>query len=284
MPKYKGNMGQICIDGMNTLDHHDDGVPNQQIPKLGTHSHLNENPPIAYGSALEHCLIWIYNLRINHPCKDILMLPDDISAAFHQMFYHPSMMPVFALVFGCHLCIPASSIFGSCSLPGFYILAGELCAWAAGAINFWAAQACLMLDTVFPPEPTPTEVEGFQPALPNSFNLGAAVLTQHGMSALYLIFIDDTGNANTQSAIYNTVTTSILAAYLLFGFPGGDVWGNCPPCINAQKWMVQLQHWVTFLGFKINTQAMTLTWLLDKHQCLQQHITTIMEYFHAGGC
>jgi len=28
---------------------------------------------------------------------------------------------------------------------------------------------------------------------------------------------------------------------------------------------------------------MTLTWPLNKRQCLQQRITTIMEYFHAGG-
>jgi len=240
MPKYEGNMGRICVDGTNTLDSHDHGAPNQQIPKLGTLSRLDENPPIAYGSALERCLIWIYNLRIDHPHKDILMLLDDISAAFHQMFYHPTMMPVFASMFDCHLCILASSIFGSCSSPGFYMLAGKLCAWAAGAINFWTARARLMLDTIFPPEPTPTEVEGFQPALPNSFNQGAVVLTQHGASALYPVFVDNTGNANTQSHIYDTITALVLAAYLLFGFLGGDAWGNRPPCINAQKWMVQL--------------------------------------------
>jgi len=83
MPKYDGDLGQICIDGMNILDGHNDGAPNQQIPKPGTPSCLDENPPIAYGSALEQCLVWIYNLWIDCPHDNILMLPDDISMAFH---------------------------------------------------------------------------------------------------------------------------------------------------------------------------------------------------------
>jgi len=30
MPKYDGDMGQICIDGMNTLDKNDNGAPNNK--------------------------------------------------------------------------------------------------------------------------------------------------------------------------------------------------------------------------------------------------------------
>jgi len=108
-------------------------------------------------------------------------------------------------------------------------------------------------------------------------------LTQHGASALYPIFIDDTGNANTWANIYDTITALVLAAYLMFGFLGGDTWGNCPPCINAQKWMAQLRHRVNFLGFEIDTRDMMLTWPLEKRRRLQQHITTTMDYFHAGG-
>ena len=38
MPKYEGDMGRICVDGTNVIDSHDDGAPNQQIPKPGTPS------------------------------------------------------------------------------------------------------------------------------------------------------------------------------------------------------------------------------------------------------
>jgi len=222
MPKYDSDMGQICVDGTNVIDCTNDGAPNQQIPKPGTTSQWDENPPISYGSALERCLIWLYNLCIDHPLEDLLMLPDDISTTFHQIFYHPCMMPVFASVFDCHLCIPAGSIFGSASSPGFYMVVGELWAWAAGAIDFKQAQVRFMLNTLFPPEPMPVEVASFSTATPDAFNPGAAILMRHGAAALYPVFVDEMGNTNTRSKIYNTITASVLAAYLLFGFPGGD--------------------------------------------------------------
>jgi len=126
LPKYKGNMGHICVDGTNSLDATDDGAPNAQIPKPGTPGHLDENPAIAYGMAFQRFLMWLYNIWLDWPYNDILMLPDDISTAFHQLFYHPQMMPVFASVFEQFLCIPASTIFGSHSSPGYYMLPGEL--------------------------------------------------------------------------------------------------------------------------------------------------------------
>jgi len=95
LPKYSGNLGQICVDSTNALNSSNDGAPNRQIPKPSTPHHLNENPPISYSSALWQCLTWIYNVRLDHPSEDILMLPDNISTAFHQLFYHPSMMPIF---------------------------------------------------------------------------------------------------------------------------------------------------------------------------------------------
>jgi len=144
MPKYIGNMGQICINGTDVINKVDDGAPNQQIPKPGLLESLNENPTIAYGTALVCCLTWIYNLHIEHPTKDVLLLPDNISSAFHQLFYNPCMMPVFTLVFDMHLCILAGTIFGSCSSPTFYMLPGELHTWLAGALNFQDAQSHLV--------------------------------------------------------------------------------------------------------------------------------------------
>jgi len=53
-------------------------------------------------------------------------------------------------------------------------------------------------------------------------------------------------------------------AYIIFGFPGNDPWANRPPCINENKWTAQLTHLVTFLGFHIDTQSMTVTWPFAK--------------------
>jgi len=153
LPKYEGDMGWIYVDGTNTIDDINDGAPNSQIPKLGTPSQLNENLAIAYGMAFQQFLMWLYNVCLDWPYDDILMLPDDISATFHQLFYHPQMMPVFASVFENFLCVPAGTIFGSRSSPGYYMLPGELWAWLAGALPLANAQVQIMDNTIVPCQP-----------------------------------------------------------------------------------------------------------------------------------
>jgi len=170
-----------------------------------------------------------------------------------------------------------------CQLTRFLHVVGELWAWAAGAIDFQRACIRLMLQTLFPQPPMSTDIVNFSQAAPNSFNPGAVALTSHGASALYPVFVDDTGNVNMRSKISDTVTALVLAAYLLFSFPGGDTWGHRPPCINMQKWPTHLRHHVTFLRFEIDTCAMTLTWPVDKRHRLQHRINVIKENARAGG-
>jgi len=228
LPKYEGDMGRICVDGTNSINDRDDGAPNSQIPKPGTPGRLDENPAIAYGTAFQRFLTWLYNVRLDWPYDDILMLPDDISAAFHQLFYHPRMMPVFASVFEQFLCVPAGTIFGSRSSPGYYMLPGELRAWLAGALPLAHAQVHIMDNTTIPSQPSLACRRKFAQATRDALNQGAAHLTAHGVSALYPVFVDDTGNAHVHHLIESTVTASVISAYLLFGFPGGDTWAHRP--------------------------------------------------------
>jgi len=270
-------MGHICVHGTNTIDSTDDSAPNTQIPHPGTPGRLDENPAIAYGTAFQRFLTWLYNVRLDWPYDDILMLPDDISAAFHQLFYHPRMMPVFASVFESFLCIPAGTIFGSRSSPGYYMLPGELRAWLAGALPFGDAQVCIMDNTSLPPQPPLVDRRQFTQATRDAFNPGATTLTAHGVSALYPVFVDDTGNANVHHHMSSTVTASVLSAYLLFGFPGGDTWAHRPPCINEKKWNYTMSHRTTFLGFNIDTRTMQVTWPLDKQTRLRDRINEIIQ-------
>ncbi len=196
------------------------------------------------------------------------MLPDDISAAFHQLFYHPQMMPVFASIFEHFLCIPAGTIFGSRSSPGYYMLPGELRAWLAGALPFSDAQVHIMNNTTRPRPPSPDMSTTFVQATMDTLNPGATSLTAHGVSALYPVFVDDTGNANVHHKMIPTVTASVLSAYLLFGFPGGDTWGHRPPCINENKWQNTMSHRTTFLGFEVDTRSMQVTWPREKQNRL----------------
>ncbi len=283
MPKYLADMGRICMDATNIVGPFDNGAPNTRIPKPSTNNRINENPPISHGTALVCCLTWIFNLWIDNPTTDLLMLPNDILSAFHQLFYHPQMMPVFASVSEHYLCIPAGTIFGSASSPGYYMLTGELCAWLAGALSFGNAQACLLDSMVLLPAPSAQAVQTFAPASPDAFNPGAIIMTLHGASALYPVFVNDTGNVNTQEHIIPAITASVLSAYLVFGFPGSNAWANRPPCINEHKWRTDLTHTSMFLGFEIDTRNMTLTWPLDKHTWLHHCIMALLEAYSTHG-
>jgi len=55
-------------------------------------------PPVYYGTAFLRFLIWIYNLRVDHPAEDICLSADDIMAAFRRILYHPDMAILWATV------------------------------------------------------------------------------------------------------------------------------------------------------------------------------------------
>jgi len=178
-------MGRICVDAANILGPSDNGAPNTNIPKPGTPDWLDENPPISYGTTLVHCLTWIFNLWINHPSVNLLMLLDDISSTFHQLFYHPQMMPIFASVFELYLCIPTGTIFDSASSPGYYMLSGELHTWLLGALHFGDAHTRLVDSMVLPPAPMAPKVQSFGAAVSDALNPGAITLMSHGTTSLY---------------------------------------------------------------------------------------------------
>jgi len=63
MLKYLGDMGRICVDATNTITHNDDGAPNSQIPRPGTPSWLDKNPP----NSIQVSIYSLLDLVIQHP-------------------------------------------------------------------------------------------------------------------------------------------------------------------------------------------------------------------------
>jgi len=129
------------------------------------------------------------------------------------------------------------------------MLAGELRAWLTGAFNFGTAHTQLVGNSILSTELTQADTITFTTASADMFNPGAENLTSNGMSALYPVFVDDTANTNTRSCILQTITASVLSAYVIFGLPSSDLWGNWPPCINENKWRTDLTHHMNYLGF-----------------------------------
>jgi len=89
-------MGHICVDATNTIPRTYNRAPNSQIPGPSTQSWLDENlPPIYYRSAFTQWLTWIYNVWVDHPTNDILIMPNDIISIPPAVLYHLCFMPVF---------------------------------------------------------------------------------------------------------------------------------------------------------------------------------------------
>jgi len=106
------------------------------------------------------------------------------------------------------------------------MLPGKLWAWLAGALPLGHAQVHIMDNMIIPSQPSMTCCQTFVQATQDALNPSTTTLTAHGISTLYLVFVDDTSNANVHHQIASTVTASVLLAYLLFGFPGSNTWAH----------------------------------------------------------
>ena len=88
-------------------------------------THIGNEPPIRFASALTRHLSRIYNLRITYPDEDIPTFSDDASGEFKTTKLHPDVATAFAYAYRTHLCVPTAAIFGSnTSPPNFEPIAG----------------------------------------------------------------------------------------------------------------------------------------------------------------
>ena len=159
-PHQLGDTGRLCIDPSSKISVSDDGNPNSQIPDAGLDP--DANPSVAYGTAFERFLRYVYNLRLDHPDEDILLSADDISAAFRRVNYNQEVAVVFSCVLDCFLIIPVGMIFGAKNSPSYYMTPGELRAHLARHLpSLTDARTRLGDSIVLPPPPTPTDVATF---------------------------------------------------------------------------------------------------------------------------
>ena len=264
--RYGDPKPRLCVDPTTTLSADDIGNVNRFLPSPGINQ--DENPSIYYGTAFLRYLIWIWNLRISYPDEDILQMTDDISAAFHRVLYHPDISIAFSAVWLGYLVVAIGMIFGAVPSPAFYMLLGEMRAHLAQHMLLPTPlpQLPLVQHLILPPPPTPHEVAAFGQAVRDSLNQGILFATSDFPERRMPPYVDDTGNAHVRRHFITAVTASLLAAYIMFGFPDEDP--NRPPCINPKKWNNQVSWHVTFLGYHIDSRLMRVAWPLDKRKKL----------------
>ena len=224
----------------------DNGAPNDRIPKAGKEGYEKDNPKVHYGSAMRRTLEHIWSLRAKYPSEDILMLIDDVSAAFRWVTYHPVTSLAFCTVLGDMLVIPVTQTFGTRSSPSFYMIPAEIRAHVAVTLSFDTVSAVLCRTLMQPALPDEALVRTWPRARADAAQ-PLSRLTQSPNERACAPFVDDTNNVHTRTNVAACVNASILAAYIVFAFPGES---RLPPPINAKKW-VNIAHWLVHIpGFR----------------------------------
>jgi hypothetical protein len=259
--------GRICVDCTNGPD--PKGAANTYIPKPSVDNE-EQCPPVFYQSAFRRLLRRILQMRISRPAEPILVHADDIEAAFRRILYHPDMAIAFGYVFEDYLMIPVGEVFGSRSAPSFYcVLADVRQALAAitpptSSSNFHSlvnhchrhVDESLPLAQV-PPDSHHPRLSGLE--LERAFNAS---------------FVDDNGVVAFLRNILSAINQSVTSAFTVFGASGVDRRGDC---LQHEKWDNTVSEEFLFLGFLINTRAMTVSWPFFKRKRLFDELDTILK-------
>jgi hypothetical protein len=248
------------------------GSINTQIGKPGI-ADPDECPPVYYGDAFMRFITEVWRMRLTRPFKDILCHCDDIDAAFRRILYHPDMAIAFAYVFNDYLIVPVGQVFGSRSAPSFFSLTSDVRAWIATTQDL-PSDPLTPLAQYAELQPLPTlwnPVQDLTPACPDPYYQPHS--TNEEACFLNATFVDDNGIAAYRDRMPQALHQSVVAAYTVYGFPGED---RRQACINAEKWDKSVSHGMRYLGFMIDTRAMTVTWPFDKREDLRADITELL--------
>ena len=82
-------------------------------------------------------------------------------------------------------------------------------------------------------------------------------------------FVDSNGVLAYHDHIVPALQQSLLSAFVLFGWPSSNCWGSC---IAPDKWDPVVSYIVLFLGYKINSGTLMVTWPYYKCTTLLEEI------------
>ena len=94
--------------------------PDLMSTALNDITHKKHKPHIWYATCIKRHIVCIWNLHILYPTTNILLMDDNILAAFHQMKYHINIIMAFAVIVGGYLFFPTGGTFGSNTSPSHF--------------------------------------------------------------------------------------------------------------------------------------------------------------------
>jgi hypothetical protein len=86
-------------------------------------------------------------------------------------------------------------------------------------------------------------------------------------------FVDDNDILAVHSHMREVLHQSLIAAFLLFGFPGKDCRGAC---LQDEKWDPSISHIMMYLGYSIKSNTVTVSWPLYKREGLYNELFPLL--------
>ncbi len=115
--------------------------------------------------------------------------------------------------------------------------------------------------------PPPPELSELYPAVADACH-GPLTLDEQA-SFHNASLADDNGIVATRDRIVDALHQSLVAAFILFGWPSED---RRSSCMAADKWEISATHIALFLGYLINSRTLVVTWPLYKRAALYEDI------------
>jgi hypothetical protein len=152
------------------------------------------------------------------------------------------------------------------SAPSFFSLASDFQADVATTGDLHTKYLLQELTKAIKLLPPPSQAE-LMPALADPMNPPLSQDEQNTFNNDS--FVDNNGSCAIWSNIIPAIQQSMLAAFVLFGWPDSDRRGSC---IAPNKWDSTVSFSVLFLGYHINSRSMMVTWPFYKRQALYDDI------------
>jgi hypothetical protein len=221
-------------------------------------------PDIHFAGSFQRYLIWIHNLRISYPTSEIFPLDDDVSGAFRHSKSNPNVVGMHTFLLFGYLFFSSGQIFGGNTCPSNFEpiararqqLAQYL--WRQG--NTLSRVQHYLPTVTQSATPTTDDISRFTPAESDSLNPGVFQLDGARQSPTYDHHVDDNLYADVAEFLMPTIAASILALYLILGFPttvNRDV-------VSWDKFTKLLSHKRKCVGWDIDTRRLTVALPADK--------------------
>jgi hypothetical protein len=217
---------------------------------------IDTEPEIIFGSSLLNYFTYIWNLRISYPTEDIYPGDDDFDGAFKRNKYNPDIVSLHAFMIGAIIYFATGTTFGDATSPSNF----EPVARSRQQLAQYLWSRSDTIDRIqeflpalrFAPEPSKNEQTTFVQANTDSLNPGVLRTDGSRRPPTFDHHVDDALYADIRSSFKQTVASSILALYLILGFPKP---GLRDP-LSRDKFNPEYTHTRPSVGVTTNTRTM----------------------------